>query len=313
MKRPVVCALLIIIFSMAETANAGWIEKKGAIVKGINWNRPVAYGDKTVFEGGGGVAGKKIKTGTFVYDAATNKLDLLTSESIDTVKSLYENNLVFMKRETIYLVDIKNKSKKKKILGPGNSPPDIYLNNVVYIENGVPVIHDLKTGKKKTIKHSTDIVFSNDIGPVIWGDTVAWVGKRGGQETTLFFYNITEGEVKKEVELPDNVKYYYISTLRFRDGVVLISGAKGVYIYDVNQGSLKQLEKDPAFVSNVNNGKVVWDHNGGNKLTLYDIATGGYADLISEKGEVNSAAPFKDRVLFVDTKEHELRMFEFKK
>lgn len=311
MNRSVFCKLLMLIFmfSWSET-NAGWVEKKKPVIEGINWNRPVAYGGKVVFEGGGGVAGKKIKSGTFVYDVATNKLELLTSETINTVKSLHENSLVFMKGGVVSLIDIKN--KKKKVLGVGNSAPDIYLNNVVYIEDGAPVIQDIKTGKKKTISHSTDIVFSNDIGPVIWGDTVAWVGKRGEQETTLFFYSITEGKIKKGVDLPDDVKHYYISVLMFRDGIVLISGAKGVYIYDVKQGSLKQLENEGVFLSSINNGKVVWDHNGGSRLTLYDIATGEYADLISDSWDVNSAVPFIDRVFFVDTERHEFRMFEFK-
>lgn len=310
MKRSVSCALLISILSLAGIANAGWFEKKKLVAEGINWNRPVAYGDKLVFEGGGGVGGKKIKSGTFIYNVATNKVDLLTSQTIDTVKSLYENKLVYTKDRNIFLHDIKN--KKRQVVGSGDSAPAIYSNTIVYVEDGNIVLYDIGKRKKKIIKPSAEIIFSKDIGPVIWGDTVAWAGKRGDQEVTLFFYSITEGEVKKEVDLPDDVKHYYISVLMFRDDIVLISGAKGLYIYDIKQGLLKQLEKDAVFLSNINNGKVVWDHNGGSRLTLYDTVTSGYADLISEKGEVNSAAPFKDRVLFVDTKEHELRMFEFK-
>lgn len=310
--------LFISIFCLLNSgiAHAAWVENAVPIMEGVGWNYPAVHDDKFVFNTGGGKGKGPGTRGTYLYGISAGELEMLIPRGRNSAMSLFEENLVFKKGRGIVLFDIND--KKGWTIGRGDSPPDIYSEWVVYKElrnnEDFVVIYNLKTKENKELRRTRKIISSDDLGPSIFENEVVWIEKHekgGGGD--LMSYQIGEEKPKRKAKLaPEMIRA--VKTFKYREGFVLISNKKDVFLYDMNKTSLKKISKSKAetWQPLINGGKVAWSPSGREKVILYDIAGDEYVELKAKKGSrIENVIFFGDKVFFVDHKAYELRLFEF--
>ncbi|MCK4814167.1 hypothetical protein KA005_00230 [bacterium] len=296
--------------------HAGWVENEVPLMEGVGPNRPAVYGDKFVFNTGGGRGKGPGTKGTYLYDVITGDLEMLIPKGRNSAMSLFEENLVFKKGRGIVLFDIYD--KKGRVIGRGDSPPDIYSDWVVYKEvqnkKDFIVLYNMKTKEKKEIRLTGKMVSPYGVGPSIFENEVVWIEKKKkGGSGELMSYKIGEEKPRKRVTLtPGMIRS--VQTLKYREGFVLMNTKKDVFICDMKEDTFRKISKsnNDIWLTMINGGKVVWSHSGRETLVIYDIAGDKYTKLKAKKGSsIYSAMVFGDKIFFVDHKAYELRMFEF--
>lgn len=286
---------------------AGWTERKEPVMKEVGWNNMVVHGDKLVFGKGGGRA----SGGLYLYEMKGEKVKSLNNLAQYGVSDIYGDYAVFNERgEDVYLVNIKKKSAT--VIGKGRSAPAIYSNLVVYEDSGELVLYDLVKRESKRVELPGEMLYSQETGPAVYGNSVVWIEKKDGGGV-LVSYDIKKGKMKRYGELAKE-DIQNIITFKFQKGIVLISNQQDVFIYNLDSGVFKKLTRPEsrAYFSNISDGKVVWDSHGGEVIGLYDIAKDEYTELVSEGASTYGVAVSGNKVFFVDYKKYELRMFEFK-
>lgn len=291
--------------------NAGWIEEKEPLMRGVGWNFPAIYGDKVIFDTGGGAGSSVHETGTYLYNITSGRLTFLTKELFGR-KAFNGNSFVFQMGGNIYLFDL-TRSRYSKI-GSGKSLPDMDSDRVVYESAGEVVLYDLKNKKEKRVKPLGKMVAADEIGPSVSGDTVVWIERNGDGKGVIFSYSLRKqkDDIKKLKELPSGM-LVNIQIFRLRNNILLLSNQSDVYIYDLNTGTMKRVSKPGSklFAAGINDGLVFWDPDGGSTINIYDIAKDKYTSLVSKDASVYSVSAFKDKIFFVDYNRYELRKFTY--
>lgn len=304
--------ILCVSMFVVNGSHAGWLETDKPVNEGVTWQFQAVDGNVVVFE-------KEGPNGlSYLYDVAKKKPEPIGSLPQKVPKALYKKKIVFHQSGEILLYDIGK--KKTRVIGKGNTTPDIYSNVIVYGDERDVVLYDIARKKEKRVSRSRPLLLASSlglgpnvyIGPSVYKGDVVWIEQReeGGE---LFLYNAEKDRVKKLIELaPDVISN--IQVLMFRDDVILMSNQKDVYIYKVLDGTFKKLTQpgSTVFLSSINKGKVVWDSSGGEAINIYDIAKDEHLQLVSKGSIVYNVSYVDNRILFIDTKEHKLRMFEFK-
>lgn len=309
--------LLFITCFLCADVYASWIEKKKPIMKGVGWNYDLTvHGNTLFFDTSGGVGNPALRLGkgTYVYDIQRDSLKRLTTDFY-RARAAYEKNMV-----TWYVGDImfySGLTRKKTIVGKGEGVPSLYGDWIAYGDEEGLVLHNIKKKKEKRLMTAKPMLIPARVGPVIYMDTVVWIEKEG-DGYVLASYDIKNiGKGKDQIE---RLKRFSIEgasdiqTLKFRDGIVLISNKEGVYIYNMKNGSFKgvSIQGSQIFSSDIDKGRVAWDSNGGEGITIYDIANEKYTELISKGASIYGAAISGNKLFFIDYNKYELRMFEFK-
>lgn len=289
---------------------AGWAERAKPIKSGIGWNYPLVYGDKLIFDSGGGKA-----RGTHVYDIKTGKVKSLTSGGVHSGKSISGDNMVFKEEGSRRRINLFNlKTKKTTEIGEGDTFPSISSNWVVYGVGKARVneiaLYDLNKKEFKKVELEGRLI----VGPAAYGDMAVWLERKDDGREVITSFDLKTGKIKEHYAFFDET-IERVQCLKYQGDFVLLSGRKDVYIYDISRDIIKKLTKPGQgriFLSDINGGKVVWDSNGGETIYLYDIAKDEYTELVSKGAEAYSPAVSGKKVFFVDYKKFELRMFEFK-
>jgi beta propeller repeat protein len=254
-----------------------------------------------VTKGGSGGTGDETPR-LMVFDACSNPLQISFSESnyrLPYSPDAYDNQVVFVENENIYLLDLPMRFIRELTVDGGNSEPAIsdsgvvwvhsYTSNFLTSQNTTSQIYyyNPNTGETRQITSGD----ANRRHPAVSENKIVWIDSRNGNQDIYLYDIISRSETQITANPADqDAPAIFDNWVVWRDGRDGLN--KTIYIYNLSNKEFSRIsstgDKDTG-APEITGTKVAW---AGNRsiLYLYDILTKVESSLavdISEDGGVS--------------------------